>query len=248
MRKTLIRKIVWLWAAALILFSACAAQAAIKFPPLTGHVVDDAHLLTPEIKNQLEQQLAAHERATANQVIIATVPDLQGYPIEDFGYQLGRAWGVGQKGKSNGVILLIAQKDRKIRIEVGYGLEGVITDALSNQIIYNHIAPAFKQNNYAAGIIQGTNAIIAALGGQYAAQKSVDRRSKKMPLWVWIFFLPLLFLNRRRGLSGGYPGGVLGAGILGGGLGGFGGGGFGGGGGFSGGGGGFGGGGGSGGW
>ena len=231
-----------------LLFSFTAHAAVPKFPPLSGHVVDTAHLLDANITAQLEQQLTGYEQSTANQIVVATVPDLQGNAIEEFGYQLGRAWGIGGKGKNNGVILLISAGDRKVRIEVGYGLEGLLTDALVNQIIYTQILPAFKQKNYPAGIIQGVNGIMTVLGGQALPQKNAQPHSKKLPLWVWIFLIPLFFLQSRRGLFGGGGGsGYYGRPWGGLGGGGFGGGGFGGGG-FSGGGGGFGGGGGSGGW
>ena len=113
----------------LLLPALCAA--AIKFPELTGRVVDNAGLLSPAVEQALTEQLAAHEQATTNQVVVVTLPNLQGYTIEEFGYQLGRYWGIGQKGKDNGVVFLVAKAERKVRLEVGYGLEGVLTDALS---------------------------------------------------------------------------------------------------------------------
>ncbi len=186
------------------------AYADPKFPPLTGSVVDTAQLLAPEIKTQLEQQLAAHQQATSNQIVVAIIHDLQGYPIDDFGYQLGRAWGIGKKDKNNGVLLLVAPQEKKVRIEVGYGLEGTLTDAITTQIIHTQILPAFRQHNYQAGITQGVTAIIAALGGQYTMQEEAQPKRVKLPLWAWLIILPLLFLHRRMGLWGGYYGGGFG--------------------------------------
>ena len=107
-----------LWLCLLLLCSGLA-QAEIKFPPLSGRVVDEAGLLSQATRAQLTQELQAHEQATSNQLVVVTLKNLQGYVIEDFGYQLGRAWGIGQKGKDNGALLIVAQQERKVRIEVG---------------------------------------------------------------------------------------------------------------------------------
>ena len=111
-----------------------AAQAAPQFPVLTGRVVDQANMLTSAAEAQIAELSQAHEAATSNQVVVAVLPDLQGYSIEQFGYQLGRHWGIGQQDKNNGVLLLVAKAERKVRIEVGYGLEGVLTDAIAANI------------------------------------------------------------------------------------------------------------------
>lgn len=158
-----LRPLLWLW----VLLFALPLQAAPDFPALTGRVVDGAGLLSVSARTQLEQQLATHEKESSNQVVVVTVDSLQGYPIEDYGYQLGRHWGIGQKGKDNGVLLIVAPNERKVRIEVGYGLEGVLTDALSKNIIETVITPPFKQGKMAQGIVAGTGAILAALGGSY---------------------------------------------------------------------------------
>ena len=125
------------------MFVAATAQAQ-TFPKLTGRVVDDAHLLSQAQVDQLTQLSQTTEQASSRQLVIATVPDLQGYPIEDYGYKLGRAWAVGQKDIDNGIILLVAPNEKKVRIEVGYGLEPIMTDALSNSIIQNDILPKFR--------------------------------------------------------------------------------------------------------
>jgi uncharacterized protein len=150
-------------AVAAFLFAAPAM--AVDFPPLTGRVVDQADLLSPEQEQQLTQRLEALQRASSRQLVVATVPSLQGLPIEDYGYQLGRAWGIGQRGANNGIILLVAPNERKVRIEAGYGLEGIVTDALSSQIVNQQILPHFKANppDYAGGIMAGADALIRQL-------------------------------------------------------------------------------------
>ena len=137
--------------------------AAQNFPPLTGRVVDQADLLSPEQEANLTRRLEALEQASSRQLVIATVPDLQGYPIEDYGYQLGRRWGIGQDEANNGIILLVAPNERRVRIEVGYGLEPIMTDALSGLIINELILPRFREGDFAGGIMAGANAIIEQL-------------------------------------------------------------------------------------
>jgi uncharacterized protein len=164
MKRVLLR----LTAAALALF-AISAQAALQFPALTGRVVDEAGILSAATRSDLDAQLAAHEKATTNQVVVVTLKSLQGDDIADYGYQLGRYWGIGQKGKNNGVLLIIAPNERKLRIEVGYGLEGVLTDAESRIIIERVIKPYFKKGDYDQGVRAGISAILAALGGEFQA-------------------------------------------------------------------------------
>jgi len=141
------------------------ALAALSFPALTGRVVDEANVLTLVTHAMLDAELAAYEQKTSNQVVVVTLKSLQGTTIEDYGYQLGRAWGIGQKGVNNGVLLIVAPNERKVRIEVGYGLEGVLTDALSSTIIQNIILPDFRNGQLDNGIAKGTEAILATLGG-----------------------------------------------------------------------------------
>ena len=148
----------------LILLAPAAALAAPKFPPLTGRVVDDAELLSPAAEVRLTNELAALEQQTGHQLVVATLPSLQGYEIEDYGYQLLRTWGIGRKGEDDGAMLIVAPKERKVRIEVGYGLEPVLTDALSSLIIQRAILPAFKAGNYEQGVVQGTEAIARQIG------------------------------------------------------------------------------------
>ena len=171
--------------------------AAVNFPALKGRVVDQAGLLEISTVKKLETQLQAHETATSNQLVVVILKDLQGLVIEDYGYQLGREWGIGQKGKNNGVLLLVVPSLRKVRIEVGYGLEGVLTDALSANIIQTVILPSFRLGNFNKGVADGVDSIIQALGGQYQFNSSQNRtQSNELPPWWVIFFLPLFFLRR----------------------------------------------------
>jgi uncharacterized protein len=249
-----------------------APAAAQNFPQLSGRVVDAADILPPADEAALTQKLAALEQASSRQLVVATVPSLEGYPIEDYGYQLGRKWGIGQKGANNGMILLVAPNDRKVRIEVGYGLEPIMTDALSGEIISSQILPAFKRGDYPGGINAGADAIIAQLQAppEQAEQKALEAKAKgasrgagddggsPLPLVFWGFVMAFILLrmigrgkrgrrHRRSGVWVWGPG-LGGGGGWGGGSSGRGFGGFGSGGGFGGGGGSFGGGGASGGW
>lgn len=148
---------------ALFAFAGVAFAADLKFPALTGRVVDDAHILSPATVQKLDGDLANLEAQTGHQVVVATVPDLQGREIEDYGYQLGRTWAIGRKGVNDGAILLVAPKERKVRIEVGYGLEPVLTDALSSVILQRRVLPQFKQGHMEQGIVDGAEALIAQL-------------------------------------------------------------------------------------
>ncbi len=243
-----------------------AAQNALDagmppFPALTGPVVDDAHLLPEDVFNQLSRKLAAYARTSGTQLVVVTLPTLNGYPIDYYGYQLGRHWGIGQKGKNNGVLLIVDVGEKQVRIDVGYGLEGTLTDAQSFQIIHNVIAPRFRKGDYAAGLTAGADAILNVLGDQHLAVERQRAHERNGTGFLMVFILFFAFAPLLRALFGGAGpagyrrtgGGWLGwlaLGMLSGGSGGFGGGGFGGGGfgGFSGGGGSFGGGGASGGW
>jgi len=138
------------------------------FPALTGRVVDTANLLDGADESALDATLAAHEAATSNQVVVVTVPDLQGYDIGDYANRLGREWAIGTAENDNGVLLVVAPTERAVRIEVGYGLEGALTDAISRIIIQREILPAFREGNYDVGIDKGANAILSAIEGEYS--------------------------------------------------------------------------------
>jgi uncharacterized protein len=147
----------------ILVASAGAALADPKFPPLTGRVVDDAQVLSPATEQKLDGELAQLEAQTGHQLVVATVPDLQGYEIEEYGYQLGRAWKLGRKAENDGAILLVAPKERKVRIEVGYGLEPVLTDALSSVILQTKVLPQFRDGRMEQGIVDGAEAVIQQL-------------------------------------------------------------------------------------
>ncbi|GAB3370681.1 TPM domain-containing protein [Spongiibacter taiwanensis] len=233
---------------ALLLFFAASAHAAPDFPKLSGRVVDNADMLSIATEREVSKKLAAHEQATGNQVAVVTLKDLQGETIEDYGYQLGRHWGIGQKDKDNGALLIVAKQEREIRIEVGYGLEGQLTDAVSAQIIFQIISPAFRQGQFDTGIRQGVDAMLEVLGGGKLAPSKASKPKQAPPALggLILLFVILMMIGGGRGGRGFLGGMVLGSVLGGGHRGGFGGGGFGGG--FGGGGGGFGGGGASGGW
>lgn len=237
---------------------ALPAHAALAFPALTGQVVDTADMLDDQSKEHLSQMLKAHQQLTTEQVVVVTVPNLQGTSIEDYGYQLGRHWGIGQKDKDNGALLIVARDDRKVRLEVGYGLEERLTDAQSSVIINQIITPAFKKGDFVGGITRGTEAMVQVLGGDPLAEPAAGATgsaessgSTFQSLIFLVLVVIFIFINMRggRGGRGGSSGGGFITGAVLGGLGSRGGGGGGGsGGGFSGGGGSFGGGGASGSW
>jgi uncharacterized protein len=139
------------------------ALAAASFPTLTGRVVDDARVLSPQVQADLTGKLADLEAKTGRQLVVVTVPSLQGQDIEGYGYQLGRAWGIGEKGRDTGVLLIVAPNERQVRVEVGYGLEPVLTDALSSVILQQRVLPKFRAGDIAGGVVDGTGALIDQL-------------------------------------------------------------------------------------
>ncbi|MGQ0559800.1 MAG: TPM domain-containing protein [Sphingosinicella sp.] len=199
----------WLLALALLVAAPAWAQT---FPPLTGRVVDQADLLSPPQEAGLTARLEALEQASSRQLVVATIASLEGYPIEDYGYQLGRHWGIGQRGANNGVILIVAPAERKTRIEVGYGLEPIVTDALSSQIINNDMVPRFRDGDFPGGINAGVEAIIAQLRAppELAEQRALEAANANrvragdfanfIPLafWVIVVFFILFSMLRRR--------------------------------------------------
>ncbi len=156
---------VWAPLILLLILAFPALATGPKFPPLTGRVVDDADILNFHTRHKLTDMLAEQERATGDQVVVVTLASLQRYPIEEFGYELGRYWGIGQKGKNNGALLIVAPNEHKVRIEVGYGLEGELTDAKSRAIIDNYILPSFKRGDFNFGVLAGATEMVRALGG-----------------------------------------------------------------------------------
>lgn len=139
------------------------ALSELSFPPLSGRVVDAAHVLNWNTLVALDRKLAAQEAKASDQFVVATVPSLQGTSIEDYANRLFRFWKLGQAKQNNGVLLLVAPTERKVRIEVGYGLEGILTDAVASTIIRNAIVPSFKTGDLAGGIVKGTDAVLEIL-------------------------------------------------------------------------------------
>jgi uncharacterized protein len=182
--------------AALILF-ALPAAAQPKFPALTGRIVDEAGLLKSADLAAIATDLKTLEGKSSDQLVIYTTRSLQGYPIEDFGYQLGRTWGVGQRGVNNGVLLIVAPNERKVRIEVGRGLEPYLTDAMTKLIIENAILPAFRRGDFAGGIRAGVHDIIGVMTGDAdavkqrlaAGAKRSNSASDNFAFYLLVFFI-----------------------------------------------------------
>jgi uncharacterized protein len=147
----------------LMLILPAPSRAAPTFPALTGRVVDQAHVLSPQAQAQLDQELAALEAKTRRQLVVVTLPSLNGYDIADYGYQLGRAWGVGHKGLDNGVLFIVAPSEHKVRVEVGYGLEPIITDAFSSLVLQEKVLPRFRAGDIQGGVLDGTQALVQQL-------------------------------------------------------------------------------------
>lgn len=196
---------------------ACFAATAFAqtFPALTGRVVDQAGILRPEDRAAIEQKLKAYEEKTSDQVVVATVRSLEGYAVEDYANRLFREWKLGTKEKNNGVLLLVAPSDRKVRIEVGYGLEGALTDALTGIIIRTAIAPRFKAGDFAGGINAGVDGMLAVLSGdaeEWQRKGREPRADSVSPvdwitvLWILIilFIVVRAFMQQQRGVSGAY--------------------------------------------
>jgi uncharacterized protein len=242
------------FAAITFLFISIASFSQPAIPPLANkRIHDEAHILSSSTVEQLEIQLQQYEDSTSNQIAILIISSLEGGAIEDYALRVAHnEWKLGQGKNDNGVLLLIVVEDRKMRFEVGQGLEGVLTDAISNRIIRNEMAPHFRRGDYDAGVLLAMNAVVRAIGGEYTSDGTTSSRGKKRPggsiVTLLIIFGVIILLSRLRGGGGRGTGWSSGAGWYGGGFGGggsSGGGGFGG---FSGGGGSFGGGGSSGSW
>jgi len=219
-----------------LLLLAGGAWAALSFPPLTGRVVDDAHILSAQTQRQLTAQLAQEEKRSGDQIVVATLPSVQGATLEQYGYQLGRAWGIGQKGKNNGALLIVVPSTHDVRIDAGYGLEGQLTDAQSRIIIDQMMLPQFRRGDYDGGVLAGTQAMIRVLGGNplsasddNTSDQHQDQRGGGGTPWtiiivilIWMvfgrFLWPLLFLGGGWGSRGWSGGGGFGGGFGGGGF------------------------------
>ena len=169
--------------AALLVAGVAPARAELTFPPLTGRVVDAARVLDPATRAALDAKLAAQEEKATDQFVVATVPSLQDTSIEDYANRLFRAWKLGQEKKNNGVLLLVAPNERKVRIEVGYGLEGILTDAVASAIIRNAIVPSFKAGDMAGGIVKGADAVLEILNLDPEEARDRARREEQGSSW-----------------------------------------------------------------
>jgi len=179
-------------AAALLAFAFPAfADKAVPF--LSGRVVDEAGMLSPAAKQRIEAKLAGVERQTGDQVAVLLVPSLDGEPLEDYSVKVAQTWKLGQKGKDNGLLLLISRDDRKMRIEVGYGLEPKLTDLQSHQILDDVIRPRFRQGDFDGGVEQGVDAILKVLAGQPLPTSPAPSQGAGMPAGARILFM-LLFV------------------------------------------------------
>ncbi len=200
-----------------LLLAVAGAATAAPLVKLTNYVVDGADILPPDREAALIGRLKAFEAATSNQVAVATVQTLEGQTLEDAALEILRGTGLGQGNRNNGVLLLIAVAERRIRIEVGYGLEGALPDALAGQIIAHEIGPRFKAGDMAGGVEAGVEAILAATKGEYVAPAVEED-----PAWVpfammagWVLMVAFIIWRKkqrraRRRAMGGMLGGILG--------------------------------------
>ncbi len=166
-----------------------------KPSPSEGLVIDKTNTLTPEQETALEQKLIAYDKSTSNQIAVVFIPALNGYSLEDVALEILRKWGVGgQADKDNGVVILVAKNDRKVRIEVGYGLEGAVTDYVSSSIIENNLKPNFRDGDYYRGITEAVDEIMKAAEGRYTAPPGYDKKNRGLSLGQIVFIVILIWI------------------------------------------------------
>lgn len=163
-----------------------------EVPFLSGRVNDYAGILSPATRSELEAVLADHEKSTTNQIAVLTIQSLEGSVLEEYSVKVAQTWKLGQKDKNNGALLLVAKDDRKVRIEVGYGLESSLTDAVCSQIIRHEIVPRFKSGDFDGGVKSGITAIVGVLGGTYSADTSDDGAGSGDGDGLWVGMLIFL--------------------------------------------------------
>lgn len=182
----------------------------LEVPQLRGHVNDYAGMLSPETSRRLEQALTEFERSDSTQIVVLTIASLEGESLEEYSIKVAEAWRIGQEKLDNGAILLISKQDRKIRIEVGRGLEGKLTDLVSGRIIRSDITPYFKNNDYDSGVVTGVASIIQVVRGEYQAQPRDLKQGKKSaePVFTLLVFLlvAIIFLGSLSRFLGGVAG------------------------------------------
>ena len=191
-----------------------ASALALDIPKLQARVTDLAGLLTPEQVSTLDAKLQDLEAKDSTQIAVLIVPSLEGEPLEDYTVRVAAAWRLGQKGRDNGALLIVAMKERKMRIEVGYGLEPNLTDARSHRIIQDEIIPRFRQGQYFEGIDAGVSAMIGTVRGVYQAparpaRSGAGRAGRRSYDWLIFLLFPLLWFL---GSTGKWGGGILGLG------------------------------------
>jgi uncharacterized protein len=184
--------------AVLALLLAAAAMHAANLPALTGRIVDQANIIPADTRSAIETKLVDLEQKSGIQLVVATVNSLDGQEIEPYANALFRAWQLGEKTKNNGVLLLVAPKERRVRVEVGYGLEGTLTDALTKVIITNAITPRFKTGDFGGGIARGVDDIITVLSTdasewQKRPSLRLDKQEKSDP-FIWLIFAAIFAL------------------------------------------------------
>lgn len=184
-----------------------------KFPAKPNTLVNDyTNTLSSAEVATLEQKLVAFDDSTSIQISVVIIPSLDGYDISDYGYQLGRAWGIGGKDKNTGVLVLTSIGDRKVTIQTGYGMEGALPDAIAKRIIENEIKPNYKNGDYAAGLNAGTDAIISYTKGEY--KNTSPRKSKKdsgFPVGLLVLIVIIIIALISRGGKGGGGRNVIGS-------------------------------------
>ncbi len=180
----------------MIFFFFCLPFTAhgLNVPTLQGYVNDYAGMISLSTKSEIEERLRAFEQSDSTQIVVLTIPSLEGENIEQFGIKVGEAWKIGQKGKDNGAILIVSKQERKMRIEVGYGLEGRLTDLTAGRIIDLIIKPRFKQGDFDGGFIAGVSSMIAATRGEFKAEpRPVRQRQRGVPPFLTIFLFLAIF-------------------------------------------------------
>jgi uncharacterized protein len=198
-------------ACALLLLAAAAAQA-LNVPPLEGRVNDYAGMISPAARQEITAKLEALEASDSTQVVILTVPSLEGEDLDGFSIRVAEAWKIGTKAHDNGAILLVSRDDRAARIEVGYGLEGRLTDLMSGRIVDDIIIPEFQAGRFDEGFIKGTDAIIGVVKGEYKGTGSLPTAApQKGRSWIPLIIVAIIaaVIGTRRRIFGGIAGGVL---------------------------------------
>ena len=184
---------------AIFLLAGLCGEAVAQIPEHSGRLVNDfGDFLKPVEEQALERKLRAYNDSTSTQVVVLTVADLGGLDAQEFALRVGRSWGVGQQGRDNGVILLVSKAERQVRIETGYGMEGVLPDALAGRIIREVVTPAFKQSRFYSGIDAGVELIMAAAAGEFEglpAQSS--RKGRQSPVLFYLVIIFIYFIIQR---------------------------------------------------